>query len=51
MKSLFYYEKDVKEIAKNIGKVFEQNWKASIPDNVFYYRPPDSAQSFGSNSN
>ena len=40
-----------KEISKNIGKVFEQNWKNSIPDNVFYYRPPDSAQSFGSNSN
>lgn len=39
------------EIAKNIGKVFEENWKESIPENVWYYRPPDSAQSFGSNSN
>lgn len=39
------------EIAKNIGKVFEENWKKSIPENVWYYRPPDSAQSFGSNSN
>ena len=47
----FYYVKEWIKIAKNIGKVFEQNWKASIPDNVFYYRPPDSAQSFGSNSN
>lgn len=34
-----------------MGKVFEQNWKKSIPDNVFYYRPPDSAQSFGNNQN
>lgn len=39
------------EIAKNVGKVFEENWKKSIPENVWYYRPPDSAQSFGSNSN
>lgn len=36
---------------KNTGKIFEQNWKKSIPDNVFYYRPPDSAQSFGTNQN
>jgi len=36
-------------ITKNIGKIFEQNWKKSIPNNVFYYRPPDSAQSFGTN--
>lgn len=32
-----------------IGKIFEQNWKNSIPDYIFYYRPPDAAQSFGSN--
>lgn len=38
-------------ISKNIGKVFEQNWKNSCPDNIFYYRPPDAAQSFGENSN
>lgn len=38
-------------ISKNIGKVLEQNWKNSIPDNIFYYRPPDSAQSFGTNQN
>lgn len=38
-------------ISKNIGKIFEQNWENSIPDNIFYYRPPDSAQSFGTNQN
>ena len=38
-------------ISKNIGKVLEHNWKNSISDDVFYYRPPDSAQSFGSNQN
>lgn len=39
------------EIAKNVGKIFEENWKKSIPKDVWYYRPPDSAQSFGTNSN
>lgn len=43
--------KEVNNISKNIGKVFEQNWKNSIPNNIFYYRPPDSAQSFGTNQN
>lgn len=43
--------KEVNNIIKNIGKVLEQNWKNSIPDDIFYYRPPDSAQSFGSNQN
>lgn len=38
-------------IIKNVGKSFEQNWKNSISDKIFYYRPPDSAQSFGSNQN
>lgn len=38
-------------ISKNIGKVFEHSWKKSIPNNIFYYRPPDSAQSFGTNQN
>ena len=38
-------------INKNVGKIFEQNWKKSISNNIFYYRPPDSAQSFGSNQN
>lgn len=41
----------MKNISKNVGKIFEQNWKKSIPENVWYYRPPDSAQSFGTNSN
>lgn len=35
----------------SIGKVFEQNFKKSVPDNVFYYRPPDATSSFGDNSN
>lgn len=48
--TMFYFN-EVKIIRKNIGKVFEQNWKNSIPDNIFYYRPPDSAQSFGTNKN
>ena len=39
------------KIISNIGKVFEQNWRKSVPDNIFYYRPPDSAQSFGTNTN
>lgn len=39
------------EIGKNIGKIFEENWKKSIPKNVWYYRPPDSAQSFGNTTN
>ena len=38
-------------MSKSIGKIFEQNWKESIPDNVFYYRPPDSAGSFGNTQN
>ena len=33
-------------MSKSIGKIFEQNWKASIPEDIFVYRPPDAAQSF-----
>lgn len=33
-------------MGKNIGKRFEENWKKSVPENVLYYRPNDSAQSF-----
>lgn len=53
IKRTFYkgYSKGVIDIGKNIGKVFERNWKNSIPNNIFYYRPPDSAQSFGTNQN
>lgn len=32
---------------KNTGKQFEENFKKSIPDNVFYYRFRDTATSFG----
>lgn len=35
---------------KNIGKILEQNWKASCPDYLFVYRPPDAAQSFDMSS-
>lgn len=37
-------------MAKNIGKVFEENFKKSIPSDVFCYRPPDAAQSFNMSS-
>ena len=38
-------------MAKNIGKVFEENFKKSVPDDILYYRPPDAAQSFHMNNN
>lgn len=38
-------------LAKNVGKRFEENWKASIPSDIFYYRLKDQAQSFGGCSN
>jgi recombination protein U len=31
---------------KNLGKIFEENWKKSVPTNVFYYRFRDSGSSF-----
>lgn len=31
---------------KNFGKIFEQNFKASCPEDALVYRPPDAAQSF-----
>ena len=34
-------------MANNIGKKFEKNWKASMPNDIFYYRLKDQAQSFG----
>ena len=43
-------QKAVTTIAKNIGKVFEQNFKNSCPKNVLVYRPPDAAQSFDMSS-
>lgn len=39
---------------KNLGKIFEQNWKKSIPlsDKIYYYRLKDSASSYyGGNDN
>lgn len=41
----------MESIAKNIGKIFELNWKNSVPENILYYRPPDAAQSFSMNNN
>mgnify|MGYP004512528745 CR=1 FL=1 len=38
-------------MSKNIGKVLEDNWKKSTPDDVLIYRPPDAAGSFGGGSN
>ena len=38
-------------MAKNIGKVFESNIKASCPEWLFVYRPPDQAQAFHMTSN
>lgn len=38
-------------IGKSIGKVFEDNWKKSVPGNIWIYRPPDAAQSFNQSSN
>lgn len=35
---------------KNIGKVFEDNIKASIPKDIMVYRPPDQAQAFDMSS-
>ena len=33
-------------MSKNIGKIFEDNWKLSCPDWLMVYRPPDASQSF-----
>lgn len=38
-------------ISKSVGKVFEENWKKSVPENIWIYRPPDAAQSFNKSSN
>lgn len=34
---------------KNIGKSFENWWRASVPDNMFYYRFRDSGGAWGGN--
>lgn len=36
---------------KNIGKIFEEQFKKSVPEYALIHRLPDSAQSFGGNSN
>jgi penicillin-binding protein-related factor A (putative recombinase) len=33
-------------MATNVGKKFEQNFKASVPDDIFYHRLIDPPQSF-----
>ena len=33
-------------MAKNVGKVFEDNWKKSIPKYMWNYKPPDAATGF-----
>ena len=37
-------------IAKNIGKIFERNFKESCPKWVLTHKPPDAAQSFNMNN-
>lgn len=37
---------------KNLGKIFEDNWRKSVPKDVFYYRFRDSGSSYyGGNKN
>ena len=35
---------------KNLGKKFEDNWRESVPDNVFFYRFRDSSGAWGGNN-
>lgn len=37
-------------MSRNPGKVFEEQWKKSVPDYALLYRLPDPAQSFGGGS-
>lgn len=37
-------------MAKNVGKKFEDAWKSSVPEDVYYLRLHDSANSFNQNS-
>jgi recombination protein U len=37
-------------MAKNVGKKFEDNFKTSVPEDVYYLRLHDSANSFNQNS-
>lgn len=36
---------------KNFGKIFEQNWQNSIPDDIYFMRIKDSASSYNRTSN
>lgn len=36
---------------RNVGKIFEEDFKKSVPDYALLYRLPDSAQSFGGSNN
>lgn len=31
---------------KNLGKIFEENWRKSVPDYIYYYRFRDSGNTF-----
>jgi penicillin-binding protein-related factor A (putative recombinase) len=33
-------------MTKNVGKVFEAQWKKSVPENMMFFRIPDPPQSF-----
>ena len=35
---------------KNLGKVFEENWRKSIPEDIFYYRFRDSSGAWSGNN-
>ena len=37
-------------MSKNVGKKFEESWKKSVPEDVYYLRLHDSANSFNQNS-
>ena len=37
-------------MSRNYGKVFEEEWRQSVPDYALLYRLPDPAQSFGGGS-
>ena len=41
---------EMTSITKNIGKIFEHNFKTSCPDWLLTYKPPDAAQSFNMNN-
>lgn len=38
-------------MAQGIGKIFETQWKKSVPSYALLYRLPDAAQSFGRSNN